>query len=315
LRTHDLPTHFGAAWGKVRARSDLAFARLIARFVDFYRDALFNPHWGEHVHFGSDNVFELDMVCQGLDSKQAADVWRPFFDWVNASPQDFDVQSTLGTGVWQARSWWDLDGGPWTRDPREGAPRSHGWNRGDQGEIGIFLYGYDSLWLPASLLEDSQRKVLADALFAASRHKLVRLHFGKGLAGSSPEMRAAARDTATNPVMVDAFTLVIIADGEQPPAYPGLTRRAMDLDAARRSAREVDAAAAELRRIAPNAGSYVSESNFFDRTWQNDYWGTNYPRLRAVKQKFDPDGLFIVHHGVGSEDWSADGFTRQIEKS
>jgi len=24
----------------------------------------------------------------------------------------------------------------------------------------------------------------------------------------------------------------------------------------------------------------------------------------------DPDGLFFVHHGVGSEDWSADGFTR-----
>jgi hypothetical protein len=29
-----------------------------------------------------------------------------------------------------------------------------------------------------------------------------------------------------------------------------------------------------------------------------------------VKGKYDPDGLFFVHHGVGSEDWSADGFTR-----
>jgi hypothetical protein len=26
--------------------------------------------------------------------------------------------------------------------------------------------------------------------------------------------------------------------------------------------------------------------------------------------KYDADGLFFVHHGVGSEDWSADGFTR-----
>jgi FAD/FMN-containing dehydrogenase len=38
--------------------------------------------------------------------------------------------------------------------------------------------------------------------------------------------------------------------------------------------------------------------------------GANYSRLRTIKQQYDPDGLFIVHHGVGSEDWSADGFQR-----
>ena len=37
-------------------------------------------------------------------------------------------------------------------------------------------------------------------------------------------------------------------------------------------------------------------------------------RLRAVKQRYDPDGLFFVHHGVGSEDWSADGFTRRAAR-
>ena len=26
--------------------------------------------------------------------------------------------------------------------------------------------------------------------------------------------------------------------------------------------------------------------------------------------RYDPDGLFFGHHGVGSEDWSEDGFTR-----
>ena len=30
----------------------------------------------------------------------------------------------------------------------------------------------------------------------------------------------------------------------------------------------------------------------------------------AVKDKYDPEGLFFVHHGVGSEDFSPDGFTR-----
>jgi hypothetical protein len=29
-----------------------------------------------------------------------------------------------------------------------------------------------------------------------------------------------------------------------------------------------------------------------------------------VKAKYDPDGLFFGHNGVGSENWSADGFMR-----
>jgi FRG domain len=39
------------------------------------------------------------------------------------------------------------------RDTREGVPRNHAWSEGDKGECGIFLHGYDSLWLPTSLLQ------------------------------------------------------------------------------------------------------------------------------------------------------------------
>ena len=68
----------------------------------------------------------------------------------------------------------------------------------------------------------------------------------------------------------------------------------------------------EVRTLLPDAGSYVSESNFFETGWQRAYWGANYPRLLEVKNRYDPDGLFFVHHGVGSERWSADGFTRLV---
>jgi FAD/FMN-containing dehydrogenase len=50
--------------------------------------------------------------------------------------------------------------------------------------------------------------------------------------------------------------------------------------------------------------------HFFEREWQQSFWGLNYPRLVAMKRRYDPAGLFFVHHGVGSEQWSADGFTR-----
>ena len=36
----------------------------------------------------------------------------------------------------------------------------------------------------------------------------------------------------------------------------------------------------------------------------------HYARLARAKQQYDPDGLFFVRHGVGSEQWSDDGFTK-----
>jgi hypothetical protein len=57
----------------------------------------------------------------------------------------------------------------------------------------------------------------------------------------------------------------------------------------------------EFKKVAPNAGSYVAESSFFERGWQKSYWGPNYARLRAIRMKYDHSGLFFVHHGVGSE--------------
>ena len=57
--------------------------------------------------------------------------------------------------------------------------------------------------------------------------------------------------------------------------------------------------------------SYLKEADFFEPAWQESFWGPNYGRLLAIKDRYDPDGLFFVHHGVGSERWSPDGFTRK----
>ena len=57
--------------------------------------------------------------------------------------------------------------------------------------------------------------------------------------------------------------------------------------------------------------SRVNETDYFEESWQESFWGPNYARLKTIKEKYDPTGLFFVHHGVGSETWSANGFTRQ----
>ena len=261
---------------------------------------------------GSDNTFEIDMVCQGLDSRQAAETWRPFFAWVSsAAPRDFDILDRPDSGVKPARHWWEVAGNrSMIPDKRAGAAPHHGWWEGDQDQVGAFLHGFDSVWLPATLLDGAQRPRLTEALFAGSRYQEIELHFNKGLAGAPPEAIAATLDTATNPAVTAAFALAIIANGEGP-LYPGMGRTPADAATAHADARAVDQASAQLRRIVPDAGSYVSESNYFNAAWQQAFWGKNYPRLRTVKEHYDPDGLFFVHHGVGSEDWSADGFTRR----
>ncbi|WP_309901100.1 BBE domain-containing protein [Variovorax soli] len=111
-----------------------------------------------------------------------------------------------------------------------------------------------------------------------------------------------------NPAVLDAFALVILGAEEQP-AYPGIEGHEPDVAQARRRSQAIGRAMGELRKLAPNPGAYVSESNYFEKDWQQAFWGSNYARLRAVKSQYDPEGLFFVHHGVGSEDWSDDGFT------
>ncbi len=69
---------------------------------------------------------------------------------------------------------------------------------------------------------------------------------------------------------------------------------------------------APLKRLVPSPASYVSESDYFEAAWRTAYWGVNATRLAAIKQCYDPEGLFFVHHGIGSERWSADGFTRLV---
>ncbi len=309
LRTHDLPEFFGAAWGTVRAKSDAAFRRLIARFLDFYAGSLANEHWGEQFALHPDNSLKLSFVCQGLSREAARAVWQPFFEWVKASP-DYTVTDELGAGAKPARSWWEVEGNRnMVRDQRSGASPGHGWWEGDQDQVGSYLHGYDSLWVPAALLHPGSRPRLAAALFAASRYKEVEMHCNKGLAFAPAAAIQAALDTAMNPAVTEAFALAIIADGEGP-RYPLMRQAPLDRYAAQRDAHLIDEAAAALRELAPQAGSYLSESNYFNAHWQQAYFGSHYPRLAALKKKYDPEGLFFVHHGVGSEAWSADGFTR-----
>jgi hypothetical protein len=339
LRLHELPEFFGGANFTIKASSADDYRRLVRRFVGFYRERLFNDHWGEQVHINPDNTLEIRMTFHGLDSARANAVWQPFLDWVRSSPQSYAIPDRVVIGSIPARRAWDvdwwkehwpeiafpIDGNPLIGlfdyglsrlipqpvldfDNRPGASQENGWWKGDAGQVAWFIWGYESLWLPESLLEAGAQETLAEALFASSRYASVGLHFNKGLAGAPPQALASARDTAMNPAVLTSFALAIVADG-QGPAYPGVSGHEPSLKEGRMARTRIARCMSRLRAIVPNPGAYVSESNYFEQGWQNSYWGSNYPRLSEIKRKYDPNGLFVVHNGVGSEQWSADGFT------
>jgi FAD/FMN-containing dehydrogenase len=314
LRTHALPEFLGGVFATIKASSDEAYQRLISKIIEFYAQALFNPHWGEQLVFAPGGVLSIFMVLQGLDQQQAEATWRPFFDWISASGQDFSIVSAPRIISEPARRFWDpaaLKTAPGLviSDDRPDAPTDNIFWAANLGEAGRVWHGFQSVWLPHSLLADDQRERLADTLVAAAKHWTVELHFNKGLAGATAEAIAAARDTAMNPAVVDAFALAISGAGGQP-AYPGVPDHEPDAAAARTQAEAVDKSMDAIRKLLPRVGSYVWETDYFQPHWQEAFWGENYARLLAVKAEYDPDGLFFLHHGVGSEDWSADGFTR-----
>jgi hypothetical protein len=55
---------------------------------------------------------------------------------------------------------------------------------------------------------------------------------------------------------------------------------------------------AEVYKLVPNAGAYMSECDFFLTDWKRAQWGANYPRLAAAKRRYDPASLFRGHHCV-----------------
>ena len=55
-----------------------------------------------------------------------------------------------------------------------------------------------------------------------------------------------------------------------------------------------------LRDITPNSGAYWNEASRLEPNWEEAFWGlANYQRLKEIKKKYDPNGMFRVWQGVG----------------
>ncbi len=164
LATHPLPENFGAIDLTIHAKSDDAFRRLLAKFVELVGASLINPHFGEQVTATRDNHLAISVVFQGLTQADARAAFQPLVDFANANPADYEGQTQFIAAALPARRFWDgsfmkqVPGG----DPPRHAPRRHA----------------------GRLLVEWRRR--------PGRHLLARLHFGLAA-------RLAARSRGTSP--------------------------------------------------------------------------------------------------------------------
>jgi len=316
LRTHDLPDYLGAVSATITATSDAAYQALVGQLISFYSESLFNPHWGEQLQFGTaPRQVSIAMTFQGLTQDQANQTWAPFFDWVTARPADYALANMLVAAI-PAQDYWNLafyeqfapEAIPalFVPDPLPGAPADYYYNAGDGGQVAAFWYAYQSAWLSQQLLDPANQPALVDALVRASQFCSVALHCNKGLAGGAADARARTADTAMNPAVLDAFALAIAAAGDQA-VYPGIPGFEPDIANGRQEAAAVTAGMAALKAFRDQPASYLNETDYFEADWQTAFWGDHYARLLRVKERYDPNGLFFVHHGVGTENVSVDG--------
>ncbi|MDY6995989.1 MAG: FAD-binding protein [Actinomycetota bacterium] len=301
-RAHPIPQTVGALGGTITATSDEAFRDLLGRFVRFFPEALIDGSWGEQIAVRPDNSLSMSMVWLDLTEEQARQAWEPFTAAVQAdgiAEVDLSFGAHPFRELWNVQYWERVDPDLITVDPRPDQPPGQFWWTSNQGEVAQYIFSYLSRWIPLSMFADTP-DALADTLYEASRLGRVTLHVNKGLAGASDEVLARERQTSINPAVLDAAAFATIGS-QQGAAFPEIPGHEPDLEAGRREAQETNTAIGIIRAATPGAGTYSNEADYFEPDWQQAFWGTNYNRLLAIKQRVDPGNLFRVHHGVGSE--------------
>ena len=304
LLSHPIPQWVGVVDGRITAKTDDAFRELVVRLLRFYEATLHNEHWGERFVIRGDNSVAFEMTSLDLTADQARAIWKPLLDWLASRPDAFT--QTLAFPVipfkylWDAAWWQQNFPANIVVDPRPGQPKTQFSWAGNQAEVSAYIRSYQSRWLPISMLRPASAPALADTLIAAAKHRGLTLQFNKGLSGAPPEAIARERQTSVNPVVLDAACLIIVA-ADETGVYPGVPGHEPNVAQGKAMAARIGEAMKIIREATPGSGAYVNEADYFEPDWQRSFWGVNYPRLLAIKKRVDPDNLFRVHHGIGSD--------------
>jgi FAD/FMN-containing dehydrogenase len=152
--------------------------------------------------------------------------------------------------------------------------------------------------------------------FASSLQKMVeswkgnavghlQLAWQYGLGHGHPQALATFDDTVLHPDVADAVGTIKIVRFQ--PQHIGDKDSIGDFSAQQLEAHET------LDRLLGPTGAYLNEAAFDQPDWKARFWGPHVPKLEAAKAKYDPQGLFVCHHCIGSESWDESGNCKVAE--
>lgn len=308
LLAHPEPTISGWISGPITAKSDAAFTELLQRYVEFCGTTLSTPVWGEGVILNPDygmasvvntglNVMQVGTTFLDIPTEQARQAWEPFLAPLRARPDDFTVDVSFSSEPFSER--WRPTEREAIFDDRPRAPKGYFWWKGNASEVAAYWGGYDGRGVPFTMTQPGRSAVLAQALFDASRTSLILWQTNKALYGEHPEARRRDETTSINPAVFSNVAFITLGAWKQG-KYPGVTGHEPVLAESQAQYDGVMSAAAIIRTVTEEGGSYSNEGNYFEQDWRRQFWGSNYPRLLRIKRKYDPTNMFRVHKGVGS---------------
>lgn len=169
----------------------------------------------------------------------------------------------------------------------------------DQGDSGIFgsrLLSRELLSTPEGVQKST------DALRDIN-------HLGGSIGGLYITPGAKPVDSAAHSAWRKAITFIITTQNFEPGAsferQDEIKRFMSDVLVPRLKKLDYDANTGKQ-----TMGTYVNESDKGEVTWQDSFWGDKYGRLKKIKAKYDPNGVFWCKPCVGSEDWDLDGICK-----
>ncbi|KAK2031715.1 FAD binding domain-containing protein [Colletotrichum zoysiae] len=158
-----------------------------------------------------------------------------------------------------------------------------------QGNLEVTRYQFGGRLIPREVIENNN-----EAYQAVVRHLTAN---GVLLVGSVAQYKkpAGAPDNSVHPAWRKAvMQLQMITNWDDAAPWA-------DMEASQN--RMTEEFMPLIQSVTPGSASYMNEADFRQPDWQNAFFGENYAKLLTIKKKYDPDSLFYVLKGVGSEAW------------
>ncbi|KAF5368069.1 hypothetical protein D9758_004453 [Tetrapyrgos nigripes] len=230
--------------------------------------ALSDAGWGAYLYLGMPGAaanFSLLLAAPDVPLADVNATLTPFLDFVRTAQEDMVIQMLPFDGFASFYQAFFAD-----LDPQEGVNEE-----------------LISRLIPREAFEDNEH--LLDVMTSMDPILLFHVAGGK-VAQVDPD------SAGVNPAWRKATAFMISA---------ALWPEGVTVDQYRAIQGQLKSNLAILDTLAPGGGTYLNEASLYEPNPQQTFFGDHYERLKAIKDTYDPRGLFIVAGGVASEDWDS----------